>query len=64
MGQQARACYHGVPRVLAASSFAAELEQQAGAAEQQQAGARLSDTPALLKHMQGCRVNISIRATQ
>lgn len=60
MGQQARACYHGVPRVLTASSLAADLEQ---AAAEQQTG-MLANPLALLQHMQGCRVNISIRATQ
>lgn len=52
MGQQARACYHGVPRVLTDRPLPPELAAHAGLQDQ-----------ACLQHMQGCRINISIRST-
>lgn len=56
MGQEARACYHGVPRVLTDNPLAADVLQAA-----EQAGDVYQP---YLQHMQGSRVNISIRSTQ
>jgi len=55
MGQEARACYHGVPRVLPDRPLPQDLQQ---ASEQASELYR----PHLL-HMKGSRINISIRAT-
>jgi alkylated DNA repair protein alkB family protein 1 len=56
MGQEARACFHGVPRVLTENPLAADLLKAA-----EQAG---DEYQSYLQHMQGSRVNISVRSTQ
>lgn len=56
MAEEARACYHGIPRVLTDRPLPQELMQ---AAEQHDGQVF---TP-YIHHMQGCRINISMRAT-
>lgn len=55
LGQEARSCYHGVPRVLTDRPLPEDL---LAAAEQH--GGRYQSH---VQHMQGCRINISIRST-
>jgi alkylated DNA repair protein alkB family protein 1 len=55
LGQEARSCYHGVPRVLTDRPL---LQDLLVAAEQH--GEQYQPH---VRHMQGCRINISIRST-
>jgi alkylated DNA repair dioxygenase AlkB len=59
MGGQARSCYHGLPRVLTDRPLPDEVLAAAQALVPWEAGGQL---PAVVQHMQACRVNISIRA--
>lgn len=65
MGREARACYHGVPRVITDRPLLDDLlKAAAAAAAGGGCGGAGCSAAHLMQHMQGCRVNISIRATQ